>query len=193
MNNYLLKKIFLFLILSFVFQFPSLLASGCESFLKSKGFYKYKYLGNMIEAKYAFHSENPDEEWTKLSNPWTIDAWKKFLNSLSVSWIECNNDKAFEGNITYCNGKPFFEGDPSQNMYSNRIYDKNGNKWSVFRRLRYNLDTYSISECFFDQKSGYYYDITSNDIDLNIPEANNNIWIKRKIYSFYEKGIKPSF
>ena len=192
-----MKRFFFFLLASISFQAP-ILSRGCLSYLESEGFYKNKYVGSYYEAKYAFRGLHPEEQGATNWPEWEAYRFKKYPGS----WINCDlskhNDggnKPFDNGYTYCNGKLFLSGIPSQNYNFNAVYDKNGEKWSAFRGSGIENNPYykNVSECYFDSESKSYYEIVDEDFDLFIPKANKKLWIKLKSYNFYEQGVQPSF
>ena len=71
----------------------------------------------------------------------------EYRETNSDPWTYCKlspkSEKPNVRPIGDCNGKPFFSGNPIWNMNYNFIYDKNGNKWSVFN------PNYSQNNFFF--------------------------------------------
>ena len=80
-------------------------------------------------------------------------------------------------------------------MNYNFIYDKNGNKWSVFNPnySQNNFYRKDVSECYFDSEKGLYYETFEENFDLLVPQADKHLWMQLKGYSYYKKGVKPSF
>lgn len=183
-----MKKFLFFLFASISFQ-PPILASGCIAFLESKLIYRNKEVESFTEAKYAFRGLHPKQN----------TEWYEYREKNSSNWINCELSGGFpygyfESGLTYCNGKKFFSGTARKNYPSNTFFDKNGNEWSAFRGDGEDNRYYeSISDCFYDPEKSLYWDFTDKEYDLVIPKAEKNVWIKFRTYTYYQKGIKPSF
>lgn len=184
-----MKKLLLFLFASISFQ-PPILASGCIAFLESKGIYNNKSVESFTKAKYAFRGLHP-----KQKTKWASE-WYEYREKNTSNWINCElSGGYFENGFTYCNGKKFFFGIARRNYYMNAFFDKNGNEWNAFRGQGIAGNPYdeSISDCYYDPEKSLYWDFTDKEYDLVIPQAEKNVWIKVRTYTYYQKGIKPSF
>ena len=194
-----MKRLLFFIIASISFHSP-ILSEGCISFLESQRFYKNKHVGNIYFLyKYTFRDLDP-----KYINGMRFDSMSdheiyEYRETNSDPWTYCKlspkSEKPNVRPIGSCNGKPFFSGDPIWNMNYNFIYDKNGNKWSVFNpdNSQNNFYRKDVSECYFDSEKGLYYETVEENFDLLVPQADKQLWMKLKGYSYYKKGIKPSF